>query len=65
MEACKKILKRLPKDKPVNLTFHRAFDVARDALKAAEIIKDMGFSRILTNGQVSQFYDLITDDAPI
>ena len=53
VEACKKIIERLKKyQTELNLTFHRAFDVAQDAFKAVEIIKNLGFSRILTSGQV-------------
>ena len=33
------------------MTFHRAFDVAKDPWKAAETIQKLGFTRILTSGQ--------------
>ena len=49
-KACKKIMN---KAKNLNWTFHRAFDVASDAFKAVETIKAMGFTRLLTSGQVS------------
>ena len=53
VEACKKIIERLKTyQTELNLTFHRAFDVAQDPFKAVEIIKNLGFSRILTSGQV-------------
>ena len=38
------------------MTFHRAFDVAQDAFKAVEIIKELGFSRLLTSGQVCTIF---------
>ena len=56
--ACSKIIDRVLKCEKNNgysvrnLTFHRAFDVAQDAFKAVEIIKELGFSRVLTSGQV-------------
>lgn len=55
--ACSKIIDRVLKCEKNNgysvrnLTFHRAFDVAQDAFKAVEIIKELGFSRLLTSGQ--------------
>lgn len=33
------------------LTFHRAFDMTRDAFEAMDAIVEMGFSRVLTSGQ--------------
>ena len=48
MENCKKVMN----GQKLNWTFHRAFDVANDAFKAAKEIKELGFSRILTSGQV-------------
>ena len=43
----------------LNLTFHRAFDVAQDPFKAVEVIKELGFSRILTSGQVCTLVDIL------
>lgn len=34
-----------------SLTFHRAFDMAQDAFKAAQDIVDLSFHRLLTSGQ--------------
>jgi len=41
----------------MQVTFHRAFDRARDPLKALEAIVDCGCKRILTSGQVPNAYD--------
>ena len=37
---------------PMGVTFHRAFDAARDPFEALRIIKEAGFERILTSGQM-------------
>ena len=42
------------------MTFHRAFDVAQDAFKAVEIIKELGFSRLLTSGQVCTIFEFVS-----
>ena len=60
--ACSKIIERVLQCENNdgysvrNLTFHRAFDVAQDAFKAVEIIKELGFSRLLTSGQVCTIF---------
>ncbi|GBP60692.1 Copper homeostasis protein cutC homolog [Eumeta japonica] len=47
-ENCRKIIEAA---KPFPVTFHRAFDICNDPLKAVEEIIDLGFDRILTSGQ--------------
>ena len=46
--ACQALLKESA-DRPV--TFHRAFDMARDPVAALETVAELGFSRVLTSGQ--------------
>ena len=53
IKGCNLILEAV-KGTKVNFTFHRAFDVLQDPIKAAEEIKNLGFTRILTSGQVRQ-----------
>ncbi len=50
--------------RPMNVTFHRAFDMARDPYQALEEIIELGIDRILTSGQeysVLEGLDLITE----
>ncbi len=50
--------------RPLNVTFHRAFDMCRDPYEALEQLIDLGIDRILTSGQeptVLEGLDLITD----
>lgn len=37
--------------RPLSVTFHRAFDVARDPLAALDTLIDLGVDRLLTSGQ--------------
>jgi copper homeostasis protein len=48
--------------RPLSVTFHRAFDMARDPVAALEALAEIGVDRILTSGQVataSEGIDLI------
>lgn len=50
--------------RPLNVTFHRAFDMARDPYEAMETLAAIGIDRILTSGQESsalEGLDLISD----
>ncbi len=42
---------------PLEVTFHRAFDRTKEALKSLEDIIDCGCQRILTSGQVPNAFD--------
>ncbi|MEE3035264.1 MAG: copper homeostasis protein CutC [Bacteroidota bacterium] len=46
------ILEKLVKlMKPLDLTFHRAFDIVKNPVKSMKILTEIGFDRILTSGQ--------------
>jgi copper homeostasis protein len=50
--------------RPMSVTFHRAFDMARDPYRALETLIELGVDRILTSGQESsalEGLDLITE----
>lgn len=50
--------------RPLSVTFHRAFDVARDPFQALETLARMGIDRVLTSGQeesVAEGAELIAD----
>jgi len=50
--------------RPLSVTFHRAFDMARDPFEALEALISLGIDRVLTSGQESSVLeglDLITD----
>lgn len=59
--ACETLI-RTASEKPC--TFHRAFDAVLDQFEALEIIKDLGFQRILTSGgknTVTEGMDVIVE----
>jgi copper homeostasis protein len=43
--------KLIDKARPMQVTFHRAFDVCRDADEGLAILRDLGVDRLLTSGQ--------------
>jgi copper homeostasis protein len=53
----------LDRAKPLPVTFHRAFDMTRDAIEALDILMELGVPRVLTSGQersALEGLDLIT-----
>ncbi len=47
--ACRRLMAANAKGLPV--TFHRAFDMAKDPMAAMEAIAELGCARLLTSGQ--------------
>ncbi|MEN8173544.1 MAG: copper homeostasis protein CutC [Chloroflexota bacterium] len=43
--------------RPMRVTFHRAFDVARDPFAALETLKSLGIERVLTSGQAPNVWE--------
>lgn len=48
VRAMKKLIQA---SRPLQITFHRAFDITRDPLQALDAIIDLGVDRLLTSGQ--------------
>ncbi len=55
MELCSRLVARVREntDRHVNITFHRAFDLARDAERSLEDIISLGCNCLLTSGMAS------------
>lgn len=50
--------------RPMSVTFHRAFDVARDPMQSLDALIDIGIDRLLTSGQeasVAEGADMIAE----
>ncbi len=47
-EACRRLIDAA---RPLEVTFHRAFDLVREPMQAIEELIDLGFDRVLTSGQ--------------
>jgi copper homeostasis protein len=43
--------------RPMSVTFHRAFDMSRDAAEALEALVGLGIDRVLTTGQEDSIWD--------
>ena len=43
--------------KPMTLTFHRAFDMSKDPIKALSDLIELGFDRLLTSGQQNKAFE--------
>jgi copper homeostasis protein len=46
--------------RPMNVTFHRAFDMSNDPFQALSVLMDMGVERLLTSGQQEKALDGIS-----
>jgi copper homeostasis protein len=46
--------------RPLNVTFHRAFDMTRDPYQAMEDLIELGVDRVLTSGQAASAADGVT-----
>lgn len=49
-EFCKRLIAAA---RPLSVTFHRAFDLARDPLQAVDDLLELGVDRLLTSGQAA------------
>ncbi|MEV0644034.1 copper homeostasis protein CutC [Phytomonospora sp. NPDC050363] len=58
VDACRTLMEAAP---GLSVTFHRAFDMARDPFAALETLIDIGVDRVLTSGQES----LALEGAPL
>ena len=53
-EATARLVERA---RPLSVTFHKAFDAARDPFEALEVLIDLGIDRVLTSGQAEAARD--------
>lgn len=53
----KRTLKLIELARPLSITFHRAFDVTKDAKKSLETLIELGVDRVLTSGQEATAFE--------
>ncbi len=51
--------------RPLNVTFHRAFDMTRDLSEALETLVDLGVERVLTSGAEPSVWDGVDEVAKL
>ena len=53
----KRTIKLIDSARPMSVTFHRAFDVTRDAKQSLETLIELGVERVLTSGQEATAFE--------